>query len=266
MTDAPRFQRWIGIDYSGAATPETRLPGLRAAVATPGQPPSPAEAPAAGRPGRPRRRNWTRRDLAAWLTETLADGVPTVVGIDHAFGVPAEHLATCGLAGRDWDAFLDDFTDHWPADQPGATVAALRPGNRRLGPTTALRRTDAHTAGAKSVFQFDVQGTVANSTHAGLPWVRRLRRAIPPPRLHAWPFDGWAPPSGASLIAEVFPSRLRRRWPRGSRTVDEHDAWCVAAWLQDVDVRGELDVFLRPPLSGADRHLARLEGWILGVV
>lgn len=266
MNDGPRFERWIGIDYSGAATPKTRLPGLRAAIATPGTPPAAVPAPGSATAPGARRRHWTRRDLAAWLTDTLAGGPPTVVGIDHAFGVPAEHLDAIGLAGGDWDAFLDDFAAHWPTDEPDCTVAACRPDNPRLGPPTALRRTDAFTAGAKSVFQFDVQGTVANSTHAGLPWVRRLRRAIPPPHLHAWPFDGWMPPPGASMIAEVFPSLLRRRWPRGERTVDEHDAWCVTAWLQDVDARGAFDAFLRPPLSPADSSVARREGWILGVV
>ena len=28
---------------------------------------------------------------------------------------------------------------------------------------------------AKSVFHFDVQGSVAKSTHAGLPWIKALR-------------------------------------------------------------------------------------------
>lgn len=40
-------------------------------------------------------------------------------------------------------------------------------------------------ARAKSAFHFDVQDSVAKSTHCGLPWLRYLRQQrIPPPRLN----------------------------------------------------------------------------------
>ena len=41
---------------------------------------------------------------------------------------------------------------------------------RRVGDASWFRLTERWTAGAKSVFRFDVQGAVAKSTHAGLPW------------------------------------------------------------------------------------------------
>jgi hypothetical protein len=50
--------------------------------------------------------------------------------------------------------------------------------------------TEQWTATAKSVFQFDVQGAVAKSTYAGLPWLQYLRRECKR-GLHFWPFDGW---------------------------------------------------------------------------
>lgn len=257
-----RFRRWIGIDYSGAATADTRLPGLRAAmVDEPGGSPRMITAPAASASGRPR--NWTRRELAAWLTERLHEDVPTAVGIDHAFGHPSPVVAAAGHGN--WNDWLAAAAADWPADRPGVTVAELRRAGAPAGDRTLLRRTDAWTAGAKPVFLFDVQGSVATSTHAGLAWLHRLRREIPPPRLHAWPFDGFLPPPGSHLIAEVFPSLLRRRWPRSGRTVDAHDAWCVAAWLAAEDARGALDHHLSPPLPPEVDRVARLEGWILGV-
>jgi hypothetical protein len=67
------------------------------------------------------------------------------------------------------------------------------------------------------------------------------------------------------MIAEVFPSLLRRRWPRGERTIDQHDAWCVATWLAECDASGALEHHLRPPLPPEVADDARLEGWILGV-
>src|ERR1700758_933845 len=43
---------------------------------------------------------------------------------------------------------------------------------------------------AQSVFHFDVQGSVAKSTHAGIPWLRFIRQRLGE-RVHFWPFDGW---------------------------------------------------------------------------
>ncbi len=73
------FSRYIGIDYSGAETPEASLKGLRvycsvgeAAANEVPPPPSP-------------RKYWTRRGIAHWLVARLAEDVPTIVGIDHGF-------------------------------------------------------------------------------------------------------------------------------------------------------------------------------------
>jgi hypothetical protein len=45
------------------------------------------------------------------------------------------------------------------------------------------------------VFHFDVQGSVAKSTHAGIPWLRFIRRRLGA-RVHFWHFDGWDIPAG----------------------------------------------------------------------
>ncbi len=73
------FSRYIGIDYSGAATPTRSLSGLRVYVATGTD--EPEEIPPSPSP----RRYWTRRGQAEWLVATLRESEPTVVGIDHAF-------------------------------------------------------------------------------------------------------------------------------------------------------------------------------------
>ena len=57
---------------------------------------------------------------------------------------------------------------------------------------------------------FDVQGSVAKSTHAGLPWLRHLRRECKR-SVHFWPFDGWGIPEGSSVVAEIYPSLWTRR-------------------------------------------------------
>jgi hypothetical protein len=120
------------------------------------------------------------------------------------------------------------------------------------------------TSSAKSVFQFDVQGSVAKSTHAGIPWLRFLRRQMGG-KLFFWPFDGWQPPNGVSVIAEIYPSIFRNRYPKNGRTPDERDAHAVARWLEESARRGILGRYFDPPLTPAERRIAALEGWILGI-
>jgi len=248
------FERYIGVDYSGAGLPTSRRSGLRVFLGTP------ATVPAQVRPNA-QGWNWTRRELAAWLDVELRRTIPTIVGIDHGFSFPATYWSQHKLVT--WDDFLDDFVHHWPtADRD---VESLRAGNPRSGQASDLRLCEQWTAAAKSVFLFDVQGAVAMSTHAGLPWLRALRRAQI--GVHFWPFDGWAVPSGATVVAEIYPSLFRRRFPRmPGDGPDEHDARSICAWLRERDQSGFLTSYFEPRLSGADRQAALLEGWILGVM
>ena len=59
-----------------------------------------------------------------------------------------------------------------------------------MGSARWRRLTEERARGAKSVFHFDVQGAVAKSTHAGIPWLRFIRQQRGA-RVHFWPFDGW---------------------------------------------------------------------------
>jgi hypothetical protein len=136
---------------------------------------------------------------------------------------------------------------------------AARSGNARW-----RRLTERRAGAAKSVFHFDCQGSVAKSTHAGLPWLRYLRQRVGH-RTHFWPFDGWAAPADRSLVVEVYPRLWSRGFPSGDRTGDQHDAWSVAEWLRQADQGGTLADYLDPGLTPAERMIAQVEGWILGV-
>ncbi len=253
-----RFARHIGIDYSGARTPRSRLAGLQVYQATGGGEPERVSPPAESA------RNWTRLEVAQFCRAALGADEPVIIGIDHAFSFPASYMTRYGI--KNWDQFLDDFMRHWPTADPHIDVDSLRQGNQRTGEAGELRLCERWTAGPKSVFQFDVQGQVATSTHAGLPWLLWLREMHPArSRPHFWPFDGFDVPAGKSAVTEVYPSLFRRRYPRELRTMDEHDAYCVAAWLVEMDRRGTLDAYFRPPLNLPESRRCRLEGWILGV-
>lgn len=260
-----RFGLFVGIDYSGAETPVRRLAGLQVYAARPGAEPEPVTPIEGGR-------HWTRRGVAHWLRDRMLSSQRLLVGIDHGFSFPASYFERYGLA--DWPGFLEDFCTYWPTADERVRVDDVRSGavwtdrprpvGERTGHSTDLRLCERWTSSAKSVFLFDVQGSVAKSTHAGLPWLRFLR-ADCGARLHAWPFDGWRPAPDASVIAEMFPSVFRHRYPRGDRSVDAHDAYSVARWLADTDARGALARYFEPPLNDAERAIARREGWILGI-
>src|ERR1035437_3617742 len=174
MGGIPGFDRYIGIDYSGAETPTSSLRSLRVYMAdrktTPVEvkpPPSP-------------RKYWTRRGIAEWLAEQLRQDRLTLVGIDHGFSFPLAYFHEHQLA-LDWTEFLDDFQRHWPTDKDDVYVDFVRDGAcgnaaARLGSRRWRRLTEVRARGAKSVFHFKVQGSSAKSTHAGITCLRHLRQ------------------------------------------------------------------------------------------
>ncbi len=257
----PAFARYIGIDYSGAQTPAASLKGLRVYMADRSSPPFEVIPPASPR------KYWTRRGIANWLVERLTEDTPTLVGIDHGFSFPLRYFEVHGLK-PEWPAFLDDFQRHWPTNEDiyvdFVRDGAVGNGAARSGNARWRRLTEERAGGAKSVFHFDVQGSVAKSTHAGIPWLRFMRQRLEE-RVHFWPFDGWDIPAGRSVIVEVYPALWSPDFAREGRTGDQHDAYSVAAWLSRADRDGSLTVFLKPDLTPPERSVAQVEGWILGV-
>ena len=258
----PTFERYIGIDYSGAQTPSSSLSGLRVYVAE--RMNAPREVPTPPSP----RKYWTRRGIAEWLVERLSEELPTLVGIDHGFSFPIQYFEKHGLP-FDWPSFLDDFQQHWPTDED-IYVDFVRDGSSgngadRSGNSRWRRMTELRARTAKSVFQFDMQGSVAKSTHAGIPWLRYIRQCVKG-RVHFWPFDGWSVPNGRSVIAEVYPALWSRSFPTEGRTTDQHDAFAIAKWMQAQDSGEGLEAYFHPSIEPQERQKAEIEGWILGVL
>lgn len=269
MTD---FDLFIGIDYSGAEAANARLKSLQAYSARPGSAPQRQDGPSRRQNGAPA--YWTRAELANWLIDLARQNVQYIAGIDHAFSFPLSYFERYRLTS--WPQFLNDFTKHWPTDRDHVYVDFVRDGaiartlpdwpgqGLRRGEPSEFRLCEEWTSSAKSVFQFDVQGSVAKSSHAGIPWLKRIRAAVGN-RVHFWPFDGWSPAPGKAVIAEVYPSIFRRRYERDDRTADEQDAYAVARWLSESAARGLLKRYFEPPLVLPERTRADKEGWILGV-
>ena len=108
--------------------------------------------------------------------------------------------------------------------------AIWEPGERASGRSEVGKVDKAMGSDCEVPIPFDVQGSVAKSTHAGLPWLRHLRRECKR-SVHFWPFDGGIP-EGSSVVAEIsvavdaaFPQREQgQRQPSRLRcrpTLDE---------------------------------------------
>jgi hypothetical protein len=258
----PRFQHYIGIDYSGAQTAETPLPGIRVHHGTAQRFPRRVDPPD------PQRRHWSRQTLATWLAGFLKETEePAIVGIDHALGFPLAYFEKTGAPTAHGD-FLRDFTRHWPSHQPHTYVDFILGGEigdakARSGSAKWRRATDL-AARAKSPFHFHVPGSVAKSTHAGLPWILHLREELGA-RLHVWPFDGWSPPPGTHVLAEIYPSLWKDLIPPTPHlTADERDSLAATVWLWRTDLADKLAAAFQPPLPPDIEQAARIEGWILG--
>ncbi len=256
------FERYIGIDYSGAKTPASSLKGLRVYAATGDTQPLEILPPPSVRT------YWTRRGVAEWLRKILLEDVTTIVGIDHGFSFPIDYFVQHKVP-LSWTEFLDDFHRHWPTDIDDVKVDFVRKGligsgACRYGNTRWRRLTERRAGAAKSVFHFDVQGSVAKSTHSGIPWLRYLRQHCGK-QVHFWPFDGWQVTQGFSAIVEVYPALWNLSFPQEERSSDQHDAYAVCAWLQKSTQDCTLIQYLEPDLTDEERQLAAVEGWILGV-
>ena len=100
----------------------------------------------------------TNRRASRQVAHSSAPQFERYIGIDHGFSFPMAYFKRHGLR-HDWPAFLDDFCLHWPTDEDHVYVDFVRDGNTRW-----KRLTETRAGSAKSLFHFDVPGSVAKST------------------------------------------------------------------------------------------------------
>ena len=238
----PAFQRYIGIDYSGAETPDSSLKGLRVYEASCESLPVEIEPPPSPR------KYWTRHGLAEWLTNQMSGSLPVLVGIDHSFSFPLRYFEVHHLE-PDWPTFLDDFQKHWPTDREHTYVNFIRDGlmgngNARTGNSRWRRITEGKSRRQVSLsLRRAGLGSQIDTCRTPLAALYAARTGD---RIHFWPFDGWVIPSGRSLWSKCILRLWNKNFPVKGRTSDQHDAYVAAAWLRQADLDGSLDTFLKP--------------------
>ena len=100
------FERFIGIDYSGALRHRLRVSkGARVYEA------DDATEPQEIAPPRGSAKYWTRRGIAEWLVAKCSMQTQTLVGVDHGFSFPLQ-LSNATVYLLDGPYFLDDSQQH----------------------------------------------------------------------------------------------------------------------------------------------------------
>ncbi len=273
---ASLFHVYIGIDYSGAEKPDSRIKGLAVAVAREDEPFQLSLPPLSDRRSTPpvaaaKQALWSRRLVYEWLLHELYHSDKRIiVGLDHGLSYPLSQLQRLGL--QDWDTFLQWSQRTWQTSR--LTMKQSKEQADYINSTDKRLVEREFIPSTKSVTDLDrvsgMQGAVSYSTHTGLPWIYRLRkwqrRGL---KVHFWPYDGLVVPEDRHVITEAYPSLYRRRiQPNAAyEPLSEHerDAAYIADWLQARDRAGALMPYLElATLSQQEQQLALLEGWVLG--
>ena len=283
---APRFERFVAIDWSGAKG--ARHKGIAVGLCKAGQDaPQLLVAPD---------RIWSRQAVADWLIAQAAEA-PTLFGFDFSFApplvargsyLPGENVPDDGPAFWAYvDALCDDI------DLGAASLLEIH--HRRHfyfgkadGPKAAFmhnRVCEAHYnagGGGKPSTVYDAIGAaqVAKASFAGMRLLHHVHDAVP-----IWPFD--PAPARGSAIVEIYTSIAARAAgrPKGRSKMrdmatlnvalttlgsapyrgpapDDHgaDALVTAAWMR----AAASDRALWHP-SALTEKIARTEGWTFGI-
>ena len=226
MPDTPSFDRYIGVDWSGAKGP--KLKGLQVAACDAGtSAPVLVCNPAGG--------HWTRPDFVAWLTAQLTQGPRTLCGMDFSFCFPwcDEGAYFPGLCDepKDWQGFWQRLEDCCVSDTQyfgGRFVNAegfrdyfaetSRVGTqyaRRLRVTEIVCQ-DQGLGTPESVFNLRGVRQVGKGSLAGMRILRELRQKT---SVAVWPFDSLE--TGVSAIVETFPTAFVRLAGMGAGKIRE---------------------------------------------
>lgn len=266
------FERWVGIDWSGAATRADRI-NLAVAREDSGelelvQPPS-------------KKRKWTRNEALEFLFDLLKHPEPHLIGVDAAFGFPAG-FARAWIGVEDWTAMVKEFGRLEREHGRARDVAAAINGQFEGGPfrfnesrndrrfylahdVAYFRQTDLLTPQCLSAFYMGSGAAVGFHTITFLACLSELIEARERGEVdfQVWPFEGGL--RGVHTFAEVYPALLEAPDGTGELSGDERDAMKIVQFLRDGRYTLEIPALnLGRHLDFASNSQITSEGWILG--
>lgn len=270
-----RFERFIGIDWSGAATDEDGV-ALAIAVAEGTKKPRIVKRADGGR-----RTKWSRRAACDWLAHELAHGAPrTLVLVDAGFAF-ASGAAELLVGARSWSELASGFgalyRHHGTARAVAQHVNARFPDGAPFRFDDArndlrwyaahhvpyYRQTELLVPQTISEFYLGSGSAVGFHTITLLAALDALRnRSV---AFAVWPFEDAAE---GHVLAECYPSLCRSLAPIAHDDPDERDALAMCRWARGVDLAPFFELAEVP--VGRDtrktwtQQIAE-EGWILGV-
>jgi hypothetical protein len=264
------FDRVIVVDWSGRASPSSRLPSKDAIWIG-----------ACDAEGERQTYHRSRADALAFLSRDLAQGGRQLIGFDFPMGYPAGFARR--LVGQDdarklhrWlsDRIIDgpdnannrfDVAEainlqlgrrgpFWgcPKGRPRVHLSPLKTVDYAALGLREKRRVEIENPPAKSVWQLMGAGSVGSQALLGIPAVHRLAKAT---GAAIWPFE----PVGALTLAEVYPSLLAGAVAEaGDPIPDRAQVRLLARALFKLAAAGSLAALFDAPAEAAE------EGWILG--
>lgn len=267
------FDRFIGIDWSGAAQPG--YAGVAVAACAAGRA-APALVAAPGK-------GWTRAAVLDWLRAELAKPQRLLIGFDFAFALPADGRPAAALwadVDRTCNGDADLLGSRYAVGDPRFWTSGPQPAGWNATPrATESACRDASLGHPQTPFQLIGAKQVGKGALAGMRLLHRLDREHGE-QVAIWPFDAAAGRDRRSVVCEIYPRLFIRRAGLGNaklRTRDDLNHALNA--LASIGLaRGSFDDHQCDALVSAAglRHLAddaalwaagaaQPEGWIFGV-
>lgn len=193
---------------------------------------------------------WTLEGITDWLVRLVDSEISFIAGINHRLSFPSPFCEDRNLL-----TWLDVLAASLTDNSPCRSFSGF-PDNRR--------QTERWGTSLTSMFNLRTESLYADARLFNLSWLKSLRDRTHE-KLHIWPFDGWSPNPGQSVLVECYAPCNGIAFPDYYKREGEQNAYIMAKWLARVDLHRVMKDFLCPKLPDQVRQDAAREGWILGV-
>lgn len=210
------FDRYIGIDWSGAAQPGYAGVAVASCAAGRG---APALVPPPGR-------SWTRGAVLDWLRRELAKPQRLLIGFDFAFALPGDGRPVAALWAEveaRCAADADLLGSRYAVGDPRFWTAGSQPAGWNAVPrATELACRDAGLGNPQTPFQLIGAKQVGKGALAGMRLLHRLQAGAAG-QVAIWPFEAAAGHDRRSVVCEIYPRLFIRQAGFGNAKLRSRD-------------------------------------------